>query len=189
MMETKKPEQVDNIPSYWGNIVNFYSRNIFNNSKTMKKIILLSLMSLLCTTSLLAQTVVESEKNRIKQVIQNAYIDGLCNNADEIAVNKGFHPGFNLIGIGEGNTMWEYPIYNWIENAKKGKAKYKYAFQNEFTSVKYLFIDISGNVAITKLEFYEGGIAKYIDYLSLMKFEAGWKIVSKMFYAIPKKEN
>jgi hypothetical protein len=51
-----------------------------------------------------------------------------------------------------------------------------------------LSVDVTGNVAISKIEFYEGGKKKFIDYLSLIKFEDGWKIVSKIFYAIPQKK-
>jgi len=152
----------------------------------MKRLILAAICLVSAFSISFAQDDIQMEKEHIKMVIQDAYVDGLCNNADEVAVNKGFHPGFALLGAGRGNTMWKYPIYNWIENAKAGKKKHKYAFQDGFTSIKYLFIDVSGNIATTKLEFYEGGEKKYIDYLSLIKFEDGWKIVSKLAYAIPK---
>ena len=113
----------------------------------------------------------------------------MCNNADEEAIKKGIHTGFEMVYVRSGNTLWKLPIYNWIEMAKDGKGKgNKYSFQNEYTTVKFLFIDIAGNVAIAKIEFYEGKELNYIDYLSLIKFEDGWKIVSKMFHRIPKEK-
>ncbi|KAB2870910.1 MAG: nuclear transport factor 2 family protein, partial [Bacteroidales bacterium] len=131
----------------------------------------------------------EDQKELIKNVIQSAYVDGLCNNADADAVSKGFHPGFTLLGVGSGNIMWTYPIYSWMESAKSGKMKgLKYSFQNELTTIKFLFIDVSGNAAVAKIEFYEGNVMKFIDYLSLLKFEDGWKIVSKTFYSIPQEK-
>lgn len=155
----------------------------------MKKTILLSLVIVLSFSALLAQDEQAKEKELIKQVIQTAYVDGLCNNADEEAINKGFHPGFELLSAGKGNTMWKLPIYNWIDIAKEGKVKgNKYSFQDELTTVKFLFIDISGNVAVAKIEFYEGEVLNYIDYLSLMKFKDGWKIISKIAHRIPKGE-
>jgi len=151
----------------------------------MKKTILLSILMILFFNPLFAQE--NQDEELIKNVIQNAYVDGLCNNADEDAVRKGFHPGFKLMGIASNNRMWELPIYNWIESAKTGKEKgLKYSFQNEYTTVKYLSIDITGKVAVAKIEFYEGSELNYIDYLSLMKFEDGWKIVSKIFHPVPK---
>jgi len=154
----------------------------------MKGLILASICLLSSFSISFAQDDIQKEKELVKSVIQTAYVDGLCNNADEAAVNKGFHPGFNLMGAGKGNTMWKYPIYNWIENAKEGKKTKKYAFQDEFTTIKFLFVDVTGNVATSKIEFYEGDEKKFIDYLSLIKFEDGWKIVSKIFYKIPKEK-
>ena len=156
----------------------------------MKKAILLSAFILLSISALFAQNEQKSDKELIKEVIQSAYVDGLCNNADEEAVNKGIHAGFELLYAGRGgNTLGKFPIYNWIEMAKDGKEKgNKYSFQDEYTTVKFLFIDIAGNVAIAKIEFYEGKELNYIDYLSLIKFEDGWKIVSKIAHAIPKEK-
>lgn len=154
----------------------------------MKKLILAALCLVSVCSISFAQDDIKKEQESIKKVIQEAYVDGLCNNADEVAVNKGMHPGFTLMGAGKGNTMWKHPIYNWIENAKEGKKKHKYAFQDEFTTIKFLFVDVTGNVAVSKIEFYEGSEKKFIDYLSLIKFEDGWKIVNKIFYAFPKEK-
>ena len=153
----------------------------------MRKTILLTIFISLSISILFAQENQEQEKKLIKNVIQSAYVDGLCNQADEDAIKKGFHSGFALLSAGSGNTMWKLPIYNWIEIAKEGKKKgFKYSFQNEYTTVKYLFIDIAGTVATAKIEFYEGKELNYIDFLSLIKFEDGWKIVSKIAYPVLK---
>jgi len=155
----------------------------------MKRTILLSMVILLSFGTLFAQDEQTKEKELIKQVIQSAYVDGLCNNADEEAVEKGFHPGFDLLSAGKGNAMWKLPIYNWIEIAKGGEEKgNKYSFQNEYTTVKYLFIDVTSNIAIAKIEFYEGEELKFIDYLSLMKFEDAWRIVSKIAHRVEKED-
>ncbi len=160
------------------------------NSSKMKKAIVVSVIMLLSFSALFAQDEQSKEVELIKQVIQSAYVDGLCNNADEDAVEKGFHPGFEFLSAGKGNTIWKLPIYNWMEIAKEGEAKgNKYSFQDEYTTVKFLFIDIAGNVAVAKIEFYEGEELNYIDYLSLMKFEDGWRIVSKMAHRVEKEEN
>lgn len=153
----------------------------------MKKFVLVSCFILLFINFLFAQE--SDDQGLIKKVIQDAYVDGLCNNADEEAIRKGFHNDFKLIGLGRNNSIWELPIDNWIEIAKKGKEKgYNYSFQEEHTSVKFLSVDIAGNLAMVKLEFYEGLNLNYIDYLTLMKFEDGWKIVSKTFHPVPKQE-
>jgi hypothetical protein len=55
-------------------------------------------------------------------------------------------------------------------------------------SVKFLNIDVEGTAAVAKVEFYTGNTLRYIDFLSLYKFESGWKIVGKIFYQIPEKK-
>jgi len=51
--------------------------------------------------------------------------------------------------------------------------------------VKFLFVDIAGNIAVSKIEFYEGEDLKFIDYLSLIKFNDDWKIISKIAHPVP----
>ena len=136
-----------------------------------------------------AQNEMEKEKQEIMDVIQTSYVDGLQNEGDLEKVDSGFHPGFNLLGIGEGNQMWLYPIYSWKESTanavKEGKKPKK---EEELVTVKFLSVDVTGTAASVKLEFYVGEKLTYIDYLSLYKFEDGWKIVSKIFYKIPEKK-
>ena len=54
--------------------------------------------------------------------------------------------------------------------------------------MKFLFIDIAGNVAVAKIEFYEGKELNFIDYMSLIKFEDGWKIISKIAHPVEKED-
>jgi len=129
----------------------------------------------------------ESEKEAIRKVIQSAYIDGLVNNADQEAINAGFHPGFNLLGIGEGDRMWKRPIYDWAEDARMRREKGELPRTgDQKVTVKFLNIDVEGSAAVAKIEFYTGKTLSYIDFLSLYKFQSGWKIVSKIFQQVPK---
>ncbi len=155
----------------------------------MKKIIGIVLVVVFSSISVFAQTSGKEEQESIKKVIQSAYVDGLLNNADQDAIAAGFHEGFRLLGTGKGNSMWNYPIYNWAEDARLGKLEGKYPKTgDDKVSVKYLFVDVEGTAATVKLEFFTGKEKKYIDYISLLKFEDGWKIVSKIFYKFPEKE-
>lgn len=152
----------------------------------MKSFLIITIIMSMVCCNVFAQDDNSKDENLIKQVIQSAYVDGLCNDADEEAVQAGFHPGFELVYAGRGNAMWKLPIHNWIGMAKEGKAtKHKYSFQDEFTTVKFLYVDVEGNIAVSKIEFYEGDVLKYIDFLSLIRFEDGWKIVSKIAHPVP----
>ena len=136
-----------------------------------------------------SQDFVSKDQQAIMDIVQTAYVEGLQNEGDLEKVDSGFHPGFELLGIGSGNQMWELPIYNWKETTKdaveEGKKPRK---EEELVSVNFLSVDVSGTAASVKLEFYVGEKLTYIDYLLLYKFEDGWKIVSKIFYKFPEKE-
>jgi len=128
----------------------------------------------------------ESEKQAIKEVIQESYVEGLQNEGDAAKIDAGFHPGFNLLGIGKGDQIWKLPIYTWKENAlndlKNGK---KPKSGDDLVTVNFLSVDVTGTAAVVKLEFFVGNKKTYVDYISLYKFENGWKIVNKIFYKLP----
>jgi len=136
-----------------------------------------------------AQDFVSADQQAIMDVVQTAYVEGLQNEGDLEKVDSGFHPGFELLGIGKGDQMWKLPIYNWKETTadavEEGKKPRK---EEELVRVNFLSVDVSGTAASVKLEFYVADKLTYIDYLSLYKFEDGWKIVSKIFYRFPEKE-
>lgn len=152
--------------------------------------VLIVVAGLFFTKDLCAQEFISDDQQAIMNVIQTAYVEGLQNEGDLEKVDSGFHPGFELLGIGNGTQMWKLPIYNWKETTAnavlEGKKPRK---EDELVSVNFLSVDVAGTAASVKLEFYVGDKITYIDYLSLYKFEDGWKIVSKIFFKIPEKEN
>jgi len=136
------------------------------------------------TIALFAQDV-ESEKKAIKNVIQTAYVDGLQNEGDAEKIDSGIHPDFDLLGIGKNNSMWKYSITDWkakvINKREAGKLP---PAEDKKVTIKFVSIDITGTAAVAKIEFYVGKKLTYIDYISLYKFENGWKMVNKIFYKI-----
>ena len=43
-------------------------------------------------------------------------------------------------------------------------------------------IDVTGGVAMVKVELSQEGELVYTDYLSLIKFDSGWRIVAKVYH-------
>ena len=150
----------------------------------MKKTFLILTLFLAVTTILQAQNE-EKEIEAIKKVIQTAYVEGLQNEGDVEKIDSGIHPDFNLLGIDKGNDMWVYSITAWKENTvkkvKEGKLPKK---DEEKVTIKFLNVDVTGTAAMAKIEFYVGKKLTYVDYISLYKFEDGWKMVNKIFYKI-----
>lgn len=140
------------------------------------------------TTFIICFTIVvysqsDAEKKAIIKVIDAAYVQGIQNRMNIENIDKGFHPGFNLLGIDNNDNLTKYPIYTWSSNVKKAVASGQTAPVE--TTAKFPMIDITGTAAIAKVELYRDGKQIFTDYLSLYKFEDGWKIVSKIYYRIP----
>jgi len=147
----------------------------------MKQTLTISIIALLFPFVLFAQDAdVKADKEAIKTVIQTAYVDGIANGGNIADIEAGFNPGFNLLGI-QNNTLSKFPIYNWIYWVKKDKEKETDEVKEKVT-VEYEMIDVTGTAAVAKLKYMKGGKHVYTDYLSLYKFEEGWKIVSKIYF-------
>jgi flagella basal body P-ring formation protein FlgA len=148
--------------------------------------ILLSFWLICVSLSLFAQDKnTAADESKIKQVIQTAYVDGLQNEGDTVKINSGFHPSFEMLMPMKDGVLKKYALHDWKEkikaDVKEGKLPRK---ADGKITIKFLNVDISGTVAVAKFEFYVGEKLTFIDYLSLMKFDQGWKIVSKMYYRL-----
>lgn len=148
----------------------------------MKKLLIVLIVSLILFVILVAQNEgnIEAEKVAIKKIIQDAYVDGISNKGNVEAIKKGFHPDFAILGL-RNNNLWKFPISSWIEHVERQKKEGKYP-PKELVSFEYPLIDIVGNAAIAKIKYYRGEKHIYTDYLSLYKFNEGWKIVSKIYF-------
>ncbi|PCE65908.1 nuclear transport factor 2 family protein [Sediminicola luteus] len=141
--------------------------------------LLLSAVLVLC----MGLTMAQNEKETVKQVVQSAYIEGLQNEGDLAKIEAGFHPDFKLLGVGKDGKMWQYAIGEWKQKQAKKREEGKLPLTgDELVTAKYQSIDITGNAAVVKLDYYKGSTKAYTDYLSLYKFPEGWKIVNKTFH-------
>ncbi len=119
------------------------------------------------------------DEEAIKAVILSAYRDGLCNIGDIEAVRRGFHPEFRLLGIKD-DALTVFPIADWIKRTEEKKAAGKFP-PPALVSMEFPLIDVTGNAAIVKVKFLVGDKHVYTDYLSLLRFVSGWKIVNKIY--------
>lgn len=150
----------------------------------MKKISLIALLlAFFCSSAVL--NAAGDEKEKIRQVINSAYVEGLQNAGNIEDIEKGFHPGFDLL-VYKGDMMDKLPIYNWIEMVKKRKAgNPEPVAEDQKVTVEFESIDVTGIAAVAKIHLYRAGKQLFTDYLSLYKFEEDWKIVGKIYYRIP----
>ncbi|MCB2221469.1 MAG: nuclear transport factor 2 family protein [Bacteroidetes bacterium] len=151
----------------------------------MKTFSLFLMITFLMTGLLSAQD--NKDKEAIQSVIQKAYVDGLQNKGPVADIEEGFHPGFELLG-NRNNELTKWPIYSWVQYHEKKLAEDPAPpTADKVVSCKFPMIDVTGDAAIAKIELYRDGEKIYTDYLSLYKFDEGWRIVSKIYFSHQKK--
>ncbi|MCL4813550.1 MAG: nuclear transport factor 2 family protein [Vicinamibacteraceae bacterium] len=125
----------------------------------------------------------EAEKEAVKAVVTEAYVNGVHAKPDAAAMRRGFHPDFRMLVLSDGK-MNAVTLDEWagrIEKAAANPNAKRPAIKAEFPTV-----EITGTVASVRIELYRDGRHTFTDHLLLYKFADGWKIVSKAFYSHPR---
>lgn len=123
-----------------------------------------------------------TDKERIKEVILSAYIEGLQNEGDTTKIQAGFHPTFVMIGKSKEGQLIKRTIAEWQSRqlVKKENGELPLTGVNRISG-KVDKVDITGDAAVARLQYYVGDVHRFRDYLSLYKFEDGWKIMVKTY--------
>ena len=119
-------------------------------------------------------------EREIHEVIQRAYIEGIHNEQDAEKVWSGFHPEFRIFMRRQGgevvragaDAMLQGVIRQRETNPASGAVPV-------VGTVKVL--DIDGTTAVVRVDLSRDGVVGCTDYLSLHRFDDGWKIVSKVY--------
>ena len=136
----------------------------------MKKALLFPLLFLAFLTNVNAQETT-SDYALVEQAV-SYYLDGGTNNDFE-TLKKAFHETATMKYIGRDG----YTEVNALEFF--GKAMKPGPKSNRKTRV--VAIDVSGHAATAKLEI-DYPTFTFVDYMTLLKLDGEWKIVSKVFY-------
>lgn len=123
-----------------------------------------------------------TEEEAVRRVVSSAYIEGIHNHGPIDDIRDGFHPSFAMLRLA-GNAVEPLAIGDWIASIEKRRAEG--AAGGARVDGKFVSIDVTGNAATVKLELYRQEKLIFTDYLSLYKFDEGWKIVSKTFFRHP----
>ena len=121
------------------------------------------------------------EEAAVKELILKSYVHGAFNELNPDAMLEGFHPDFAIYSA-KGEEISKYPIAKWADGVRERKNKddfdpAKNVWEHDFASV-----DVTGGSAAVKIELSHQGEHVFTDYLSLLKFESGWKIVAKVYH-------
>lgn len=115
-----------------------------------------------------------SEEQAIQAVV-HLYVDGMAF-AHEAAVRKAFHPKASIVGNYEGRVEW-LSVDEFIAAViAQGSAT---AGSQPLLQIESL--DVTGDTATVKIVDEFAGM-RFSDYLSLLKVDGRWLIVSKLYY-------
>ena len=147
----------------------------------MKRFVILTLAVLMMASIVLAET--NDDVAMVKQTIKLAYVEGIHMNRDIPAIRKGFAPEFTMFALKDGKVT-KTSIDTWIGWIEEGLKKDPDRVMPE-TTYKFTMVEVAGNAAAARIEIYKDGVHVYSDFMSLYRFEDGWKIVAKTYYRHP----
>ncbi len=150
----------------------------------MKKIVLL--FSALVLVAALTMSFISIDnhsaaESEVKELVLNSYVNGAFNALDADAMRKGFHEDFAIYSP-KGEQINKYPIAVWAEGVAKRKgSNYDANDPKNKWDHKFAMVDVTGHAAQVKIELFNQGKHVYTDYLSLLRFDSGWRIVAKVY--------
>ena len=121
------------------------------------------------------------EAAAVRTTIEGAYFNGAFNAQDTTAMARGFHEDFAIFSP-KGEELSRYEIETWIEGIKTRRAKSDFDPASTAIDCSIVLLDVTGGAAGAKVEMRRDGKLVYTDYLSLLKFDSGWKIVAKVYH-------
>lgn len=130
-----------------------------------------------------AFAVENDEKQAVTKVVEEAYVQGVHANPNGEAMRKGFHADFIMFVLDAGKIN-KVTRDEWISRIEAAKAKSGDSPKPEIKA-EFPLVEITGTAAVVKVELHRNGKHTFSDYLSLYKFDDGWKIVGKIFYRHP----
>ncbi|MEO1368545.1 MAG: nuclear transport factor 2 family protein [Acidobacteriota bacterium] len=117
----------------------------------------------------------------IKSLIEKAYVHGAFNELDPEAMEEGFHPDFAIFSP-DGEKIRKFPIADWTQRTAERKADPEFKPENNKWTHNFASVDVTGHAASVKIELSKDGTLVFTDYLSLLKFESGWRVVGKVYF-------
>ena len=139
--------------------------------------VVLLLLSVLTYSLCLAQTK-EDEEKTIVTLIREAYIGGAYNDADTRAMSKGFHDKVTIQDVNRFGYMTT-SLKQW--QILLDRQKWLRPDWNNRTTADIKVLGLEGHAAVVRVDVYNDKVLELTDFLSLYKFQDGWKVTNRIF--------
>ena len=126
---------------------------------------------------------------QVKAHIVETYLNGAFNQRNIDAMRRGFHEDFAIFSA-EGDALGKFPIGVWTAKLGQSLADgYDSADPKNHWHYEFAAVDVTGGAAAVKLHLYNEGTHIYTDYISLLKFDSGWRIAAKIYHQHNERKN
>jgi Putative lumazine-binding len=117
----------------------------------------------------------------IKDVVDRAYVQGVHVDADPEKMRGGMHDSFVML-VRNGDAVTSLTRDAWIARLEASKAQAKPDAKKPEIKAEIDVLDSSGDSAVARVKLFRDGKQVFTDYISLYRFESGWKLVGKVFH-------
>ena len=138
----------------------------------------LTLVALLLSAALPCAAA-DAEDAAIVAVVDKAYVHGVHIDNDPELMRAGMHDTFVMF-VQSDKGVTQLTRDAWIERLAASKAKDSGAPKPEIKA-DITVLDRAGKAAVAKVALFRNGKQIFTDYISLYRFEEGWKLVAKTF--------
>ncbi len=128
-----------------------------------------------------SSSAVAGDEADVKDVIKTAYIEGVHIESSPEKMRAGFHPDFTMSVLRDDKIV-KVSLDDWIGRMEAGNKEKKMDAPKPNVTYEFPEVNVEGNAAVARVELHRDGKHIFTDYLSLYKFEDGWKIVAKIFH-------
>ena len=122
----------------------------------------------------------DDEKAAIVAAVDRAYVHGVHIDNDPELMRAGMHDSFVMF-VHSDKGITQLTRDAWIERLTAPKAKETNPKKPEIKA-DITVLDRSGKAAVAKVALFRDGKQIFTDYISLYRFDEGWKLVAKTFH-------
>lgn len=111
----------------------------------------------------------------ITRLLGHEYVDAIFVNRDESAVRRGVHEDFRLFVLTDAGLL-VVTLDEWLERLGLDGTPSSRRYEHRVT-----LLACRQDAALARVDLWEDGRHRYVDFLSLYRFPDGWRIVSKTY--------
>jgi len=122
----------------------------------------------------------EKDRRQLLRMLEESYVLDMYVPSDVNRMSSDFHPEFRILMPSFDGRSGEVTDVAWLRPDPNHRPPPKGLQPNQRFNMSVL--DITGKVAVCKVEVIRHGRLQYTDYVTFVKVDHEWKIIAKAFH-------